>query len=89
MNNQSPTPRTDAVMLHRDVYKRNGNESEMAWSHASTLERELAEANRKLEVAKEALDVAEYALSHPQSNQRFALDATRSALTTINSTTKG
>jgi hypothetical protein len=37
------TPRTDAVMRHKDVYQRNGNESTIAWSHATNIEAELVE----------------------------------------------
>jgi hypothetical protein len=50
---------------------------------ARKLYRENAELRRQLEVAREALECAEYAITHPDSDQDFACMATHDALNQI------
>ena len=54
---ETDTPRTDAVTIHRDVYRRNGNEPEMAWGFCRMLERELAEMTARAELAERQVAV--------------------------------
>ena len=54
---ETDTPRTDAVTIHRDVYRRNGNEPEMAWGFCRTLERELAAMTAAKELAERQVAV--------------------------------